>query len=122
MKIHGVVWAGVRTDRFHEMLAFFRDVVGLAVEETERDFAFGRMPNTSVLEIFGPTFPDHDHFTTGPVPSFLVDDVDEAARELREAGVEVWGPSGDPPAEGWLHFRAPDGTIWGMSSNGSYAR
>ena len=34
------------------------------------------MPNTSQLEIFGPGYlSDHTHFTTGPVPEFLVDDL-----------------------------------------------
>ena len=47
------------------------------------------MPNTSQLEIFGPRDGQHDHFTTGPVPEFLVDDIEDAIRELRDAGVEI---------------------------------
>ncbi len=122
MKVHGVVWAGVKTERFDEMLAFFGDLFELSFDVPYAGFAVGRFPNTSQLELFGPEEGEHDHFTTGPVASFLVDDVSAAAAELRARGVEVWGPFGNRPDEGWLHFRAPDGTVWGLSTSASYRR
>lgn len=122
MRVYGVVWAGAKTDRFDEMVAFFRDVIGIPLEVPTRDFAIARMPNTSLLEFFGPTDEDHDHFSTGPVAEFLVDDVEAGANELRAAGVEVWGPDGNPPAEGWMQFRAPDGTVWGLTASAGYRR
>jgi len=55
------------------------------------------------------------HFTTGPVPGILVDDVDAATEELRAVDVPiVFGPirgEGDDD-EAWVHFRAPDGNIY----------
>ena len=120
--MHGLVWAGLRTDRFEETVRFFRDVLGLPVDVPRPDFAIARMPNSSMLEIFGPGDDEHDHFATGPVPEFLVDDLDAAAEELRAAGVEVWGPYREQDYGGWLHFRAPDGTVWGVTSSPSYRR
>ena len=116
------MWAGVRTDRFADTVAFFRDVLGVPLDVPRIGFAYGAMPNTSMFEIFGLDEPDHDHFTTGPVPEFLVDDLEHAARELRDAGAEVWGPFGESTTEGWLHFRAPDGKVYGLAASGSYRR
>jgi hypothetical protein len=56
------------------------------------------------------------------VPEFLVDDVSEARAELSAAGVELLGPGGGTAKEGWLHFRAPDGNVYGVTSGASYRR
>ena len=122
MNVHGVVWAGVRTDRYAETLAFFRDVLGLPLAEVGPDFAWSKLPDTSQFEIFGPADPDHEHFTTGPVPEFLVDDLDEAAAELEAAGAELLGPVQGSPEQGWLHFRGPDGNVYGLTDGASYRR
>jgi predicted enzyme related to lactoylglutathione lyase len=122
VRVHGVVWAGVKTERYDETLAFFRDVLGLPLVEAGPTFAWSKLPNSSQFEIFGPQDADHDHFTTGPVPEFLVDDVFAAAAELEAAGVELLGPPKGTPEEGWLHFRAPDGNVYGLTSSPSYRR
>jgi len=120
--VYGVVWAGVKTDRYEETLSFFRDVLGLPLVEAGTTFAWSKLPNSSQFEVFGPDDRDHDHFTTGPVPEFLVDDVVAAAAELEAAGVEVLGPPKGTPEEGWVHFRAPDGNVYGLTSSASYSR
>ena len=122
MKVHGLVWAGVRTERFAETVAFFRDVLGVPLVEPRSDFAWAKLPDSSQFEVFGPEMRDHDHFSTGPVPEFLVDDVHAAATELEAAGVELLGPPKGTPQEGWLHFRAPDGNVYGVTSGPSYTR
>jgi predicted enzyme related to lactoylglutathione lyase len=122
MRIHGVVWAGTRTDAFDETLAFFRDVLGIELTLLGPDFAFSRMPNTSQLEIFGPRDGAHDHFTTGPVPEFLVDNIEEALGELRDAGVEIVGEPVVEDGSGWVHFRAPDGYVYGLTNGSQYRR
>lgn len=121
MNVHGVVWAGVRTARFREATAFFRDIVGLPLHELKDDFAWFVLPDASQFEIFGPGDPDHQHFTTGPVPSFHVDDVHAAVDELRDAGVETFGPWGGP-SQGWAHFRGVDDFVYGLSAGGEYRR
>ena len=122
MKVHGVVWVGTRTERFGETLAFFRDVLGVPLVEVDRDFAWSRMADSWQLEIFGPSDEDHPHFTTGPVPEFLVDDLPGALEELRAAGVEILGKPVLKDTGGWLHFRAPDGNVYGLTADPSYRR
>ena len=122
MKIQGVVWVGVRTERFDETLAFFRDVLGVPMEVKSPGFGWGRMPNTSLLELFDADDPEHQHFTTGPVPEFLVDDLPAALEELRAAGVEILGEPVLQDGEGWLHFRAPDGNVYGLTAASGYRR
>jgi hypothetical protein len=54
----------------------------------------------------------------GPVAEFLTDDVAGAAEELREVGVPiVFGPVFWEGEDGvaWVHFRAPDGNIYGIT-------
>jgi len=125
MKVHGLVWVGTRTDAFDETVVFFRDLLGVELEPVSADFAWSRMPNTSQLEVFGPTDRDHTGFTTGPVPEFLVDDVSAALEELRAAGVEIVGQphiEGEGGRAGWLHFRAPDGNVYGLTNGPQYRR
>ena len=122
MRVLGIVWVGVRTARFDETVAFFHDVLGVPLEPFGPDFAWSRMDNTSQLEIFGPRNSEHDHFTTGPVPEFLVDDLAAALDELRGAGVEILGTPHVEGTEGWFHFRAPDGNVYGLTSGTQYRR
>lgn len=122
MKVFGVVWAGVRTDAFEQTVDFFRDVLGVPLVDVQPGFAWSKMPNSSQLEIFAADDRDHQHFTTGPVVEFLVEDVHAAAEELQAAGVELLGPIGGDAEDGWLHFRAPDGNVYGLASSPSYRR
>lgn len=122
MRVSGVVWVGSRTEDFDGTVAFFRDVLGLPMEEIEPDFGKGRMPDSSLVEIFGPSDDEHRHFSTGPVPEFLVDDLPAALAELRSAGVEILGKPEVHGTEGWLHFRAPDGNVYGLTADSSYVR
>jgi quercetin dioxygenase-like cupin family protein/predicted enzyme related to lactoylglutathione lyase len=122
VRVQGVVWAGTKTDRFHETVAFFRDVLGVPLVEEGPDFAWAKLPDSSQFEVFGPGMPDHDEFTTGPVPEFLVDDLDAAAAELRDRQCEVLGGLQGTPDEGWLHFRAPDGNVYGLTNGHTYWR
>jgi predicted enzyme related to lactoylglutathione lyase len=122
VKVHGIVWVGVRTEAFDETVAFFRDTLGVPLEVVSSDFGWSKMPNTSQLEVFGPMDSDHRHFTTGPVPEFLVDDLPTALDELRAAGVEILGEPVVHGTEGWLHFRAPDGNVYGLTAGSDYSR
>jgi catechol 2,3-dioxygenase-like lactoylglutathione lyase family enzyme len=122
MKVRGIVWVGTRTDRFDETVRFFGDVLGVPFVSDRPDFAFGQMPDSSVMEVFGPSDHDHTEFTTGPVPEFLVDDLRAGLEELRGAGVEILGePMVDGP-DGWVHFRAPDGNVYGLVAGPIYRR
>jgi predicted enzyme related to lactoylglutathione lyase len=122
MRVLGVVWVGTRTEAFGETMKFFRDVLGVPLEEVEPDFGWSKMPNSSQFEVFGPSDTDHLHFSTGPVPEFLVEDLSMALAELRAAGVEILGEPVVNGADGWLHFRAPDGNVYGLTAGAGYAR
>jgi hypothetical protein len=56
------------------------------------------------------------------VPEFLVDDLAAAAAELEAAGIEIFGPIQGTTDQGWLHFRAPDGNVYGLTDGASYVR
>jgi catechol 2,3-dioxygenase-like lactoylglutathione lyase family enzyme len=115
--IKGLGWAGTRTDRFAETTAFFRDVLGLPVAHDSAHQVVFSLPGDALLEVFGPGDPDHDHFSTGPVVGFFVDDIEAARDELERAGVELLGPLGGTRETGqWAHFRAPDGNVYELTS------
>jgi catechol 2,3-dioxygenase-like lactoylglutathione lyase family enzyme len=115
--IKGLGWAGTRTDRFAETTAFFRDVLGLPVAHASAHQVVFSLPGDALLEVFGPGDPDHDHFSTGPVVGFFVDDIEAARDQLERAGVELLGPLGGTRETGrWAHFRAPDGNVYELTA------
>lgn len=117
MKAQGFVWLGVRTPAIDAMAAMFTEVFGLAPAEQARDFIRFQLPNRDQLELFGPSITGQEHMTSGPMPEFLVDDVERAEVELAAAGIEILRPvrfwRGD---YGSLHFRGPDGNAYGLLS------
>ena len=110
----GLVWVGTRTERYEQMVRFYRDALGLPLEHEKGEFALFRMPDGAKAEIFGPSDTGHVHFSTGPVVGFLVDDVRDARGVLEARGVEFVGPvhEWEPTGEAWSHFRAPDGNVY----------
>ena len=122
MKVIGIVWAGTRTDNYAATYRFFRDTLGVPLAEAAQEFAWSRMPDGSQFEIFGPSDTEHGHFSTGPVPEFLVDDLPAALAELRSAGVEILGEPHVEGTNGWVHFRAPDGNVYGLTAAPTYRR
>jgi catechol 2,3-dioxygenase-like lactoylglutathione lyase family enzyme len=122
IQVRGVVWVGTRTHAFDESVRFFRDVLGIPLIEPRSGFAWAAMPDTSQLEVFNGDDEGHLHFSTGPVAEFLVDDLTAALAELRSAGVEILGEPAIRENDGWLHFRAPDGNVYGLTNGPQYRR
>jgi len=58
--------------------------------------------------VFGPGYPGREHFDTGPVVGFAVEDLPSAVAELQAAGIELLGE----PGPTWQHFRGPDGNVY----------
>ena len=114
MKVKGLVWLGTRTDRFDAMVRFYEEVMGLHSEIKEPDFAVYRLADGATVEVFGPT--GYEHFSTGPVAGFQVDDVAETRAEMEAKGVEFIGPTGSADGHVWAHFRGPDGTVYEITS------
>lgn len=115
MHIKGLSWAGVKTDRYEEMARFFESVIGLDVIVQRKDFVVFRLPSGDQLELFGPRGPDPDEQFAhdAVVAGLLVEDIDQATEELRQAGVELIGDRGEGSGGyAWQHFRAPDGKVF----------
>jgi predicted enzyme related to lactoylglutathione lyase len=115
MHILGVSWVGVKTDHYNETAVFFRSVMELQATVDEPDFTVFRLPNGDQVEIFGPRGPNSaDQFAHNEVVAgLLVDDIDEATAELRQAAVEIIGDRGlGANGYAWQHFRAPDGKVF----------
>jgi len=113
MLIIKLAWIGSRTTRDEETVAFFRDVLGLSVDLELPGFWMMKLPDGSKVEVFGPATEMNEHFTTGPVAGFLVEDVFSATEELRAAGADILlEPVLDDWGNAWVHFRAPDGNVY----------
>jgi predicted enzyme related to lactoylglutathione lyase len=116
MRVTKIGWAGSRTERYSDMVGFLEGVLGLAVTRREPDFAVLELPSGDKFEVFGPSDRDHQHFTTGPVVGFAVEDLPAAVAELEQAGVALLGAGDDQKAGSWRHFRAPDGNVYELST------
>jgi catechol 2,3-dioxygenase-like lactoylglutathione lyase family enzyme len=123
MRIIKLAWVGTRTDHAESTVAFFREVLGLRLESERSGFWMLQLPDGSKVEVFRPDSPFNRHFTTGPVVGFLVDDVQDAAAELRSAGAELLlGPEADDSGNAWVHFRAPDGNVYELTQDPGVSR
>jgi catechol 2,3-dioxygenase-like lactoylglutathione lyase family enzyme len=108
MRILGLVFAGTSTPRRSEMINFLSDTLSLPlvqVDGVEADL-FG-LPDGSIFAVASPGGMGDTTRSVG----FLVDDLEAAAADLREAGVEV-SPIGENRRERYLHFRAPDSELY----------
>lgn len=123
MEIIKLAWVGTRTENADPTVAFFRDVLGLRLEVDQPGFWKMKLPDGSKVEVFGRDSEVNQHFTTGPVTGFLVDDLQGATQELRSAGVEIMtGPVTDQNGIAWVHFRAPDGNIYELTHDPEVSR
>jgi catechol 2,3-dioxygenase-like lactoylglutathione lyase family enzyme len=114
MKVLKIGFVGTRTAQPEAMADFFERVLGLRPTHSGDEMWAFRLPDGGIAEVFGPS--QNDHYPTGPVVEFLVEDVEAAAEELRTAGVPiVFGPEhADDVGLAWVQFRAPDGNIYGL--------
>ena len=120
MEIQGIAWLGTRTTEFKATSRLFGETLGLRAEHEEPDFAVFRLPNGDKVEVFGPSELAHEHFTTGPVAGFLVEDVEKARAELETAGISFIGPVHRSDAHSaWSHFVGPDGNVYELTRDGS---
>jgi catechol 2,3-dioxygenase-like lactoylglutathione lyase family enzyme len=117
MRVKGLSWLGLRTTQFEEMVMFFRDVMGMQpIRDEPEVFGFQLIDGTQ-MELYRPQEEFHKFFTTGPVVAFRVDDVNAARTTMEAAGIEFIGPIQHAGKTRWIHFRAPDGTVFEISSN-----
>src|SRR5262249_11950543 len=116
----GIEWIVTCTTNFDETVAFFRDVMGLAVTEegvpvTDNQFtryAQITMPTGGVLEVVEPGEAVRQLYQAAIV-SITVEDLAQARRELEGRQIEFLTPIFDTrKGFGWTYFRAPDGNVY----------
>jgi catechol 2,3-dioxygenase-like lactoylglutathione lyase family enzyme len=112
MRVIGLKFVGIRTERFVEMDEFFGGVMGLSEASREHGMVIWRLPDGSLVEIFARGEADHLFFGDAPVVGLQVDDVASAREELERAGAEFVGPMQSLDGRGWSFFRAPDGNLY----------
>ncbi len=111
------VWMGIRTEKFDEMVKFYKQLMGLSViKESSQESAWFKLQNGHQIEVYGPGDQDHKFFFSGPIIGFLVDDVEKAQKEMEAAGIEFIGSVQRSKRNIWNHFRAPDGNIYEIIS------
>ena len=97
------------------MVGFLRDVMGLRVEFEEPATTELSLPNADRVQVFGPDHP-YFGFAACPVALFEVEDLRGAHAQLVAAGIELVGDIDQDNNWEWLHFRAPDGNLYGLTS------
>lgn len=118
MRVKGLAWVGVGTDRYGETLHLFRDVLGLEIEAEGEEQAILRAGNGQHVEIFGREGRGKS-LNTPPTIAFEVDDVLEARDALLATGIEVVGEPGSWNGHEWLYFRSPDGYLFEVKTTPS---
>ncbi len=113
MQVKGIIWVGSATENLNETAAFFAQHLGMKITDEVPGFTRLVTQNGDRVELFGPNSVEHDQLDTGPVAGLWVDDIEEAQRELRNAGVDgVTELEHGPDGHRWFYFRAPDGRFY----------
>lgn len=107
MRVTGLGWLGVRTEAHGELTDMFSGVLGLEAHRPEPGMTVFDLDDGAQVEVFSPTHPGKDHFVTGPVAGFWVDDLPAATADLSRHGIPLLGERGTA----WQHFRAPGGFV-----------
>jgi catechol 2,3-dioxygenase-like lactoylglutathione lyase family enzyme len=68
VKVEGLGWLGIRTERFEETARFFREVMGLEETRRERDVVGFAFPDGAEMEVWRPE--DEFHSFSAPGPSW----------------------------------------------------
>ena len=116
MRVRRLAWLGIRTEAAEALAEFFANTLGLRLDHADDNGWVFVLPGGGKVEVDGRHVADWQHFTTGPVAGFLVDDVVAATEELKRAGVAILsGPFTFDNGVAWVHFRGPDGNVFGLT-------
>jgi len=119
MRVKGLVWVGVPTERYEATAQFFGTVLGMQVEFDNATTVEMSTANGDRVQLFSPD-DEYFAFLRGQgcriAPLFEVDDLDEAEAELRRAGIELVGSRRSDSTWTWIHVRGPDGNIYELAA------
>ena len=123
MTVRALSWLGLVSDDMARDRSFLTAALGLTCTLQTDAFVVLTAENGDVIELFQAGDPARAHFSTGPVPGLQVDDLDAAAARASQAGAELIGPvhSGSLGTR-WVHFLAPDGTVFELIEKGGEPR
>jgi hypothetical protein len=113
MKVLGLHWLGMPSERYPEMVRLLRDVMRLPINFEEPTTVEFSLPSGDELQVFAPGDRYYEFFrarTPGPVPLFEVDDVLSARAELEAAGSKSSAPSRATAAGNGRSSARPTGT------------
>ena len=83
MRVRRLAWLGIRTEAAEALAEFFANTLGLRLDHADDNGWVFVLPGGGKVEVDGRHVADWQHFTTGPVAGFLVDDVVAATEELK---------------------------------------
>ncbi len=112
MQVRSLVWMGVRTGQFQQMVAFYRDVLSLEMLKDEPNAAWFRLADGTEVHVYGPGDEDHNFFGPRPVVGLLVDDFGVVRERMLAAGIEFIGDVQQADGSTWNHFQGPDGNVY----------
>jgi len=126
MIVKRIGYVGMRTEHLERMTWFFRDVLGLREAMVGETFSILNLPTGAFdfAEVYSPGHHDERMIpdgVQGPVVAFVVENLESALTQVKEAGLEVIGDVvwaaeafGEPDMEGvgWFFLRAPDGRVY----------
>jgi hypothetical protein len=75
MRVTGLGWAGTRTAHAAELASFYEKVLRLPMIRRGEGFWVFELPDGRHVEVFSSTYAGKDHFDTGPVVGFGVEDL-----------------------------------------------
>lgn len=107
----GIGFIGFRTHRFDQMVALFRDRIGLPIIREAPGATWFRLGADAELHMYADTDADHAFFTTGPVVGLRVADVDATREALEADGLRMLTDVERTETAAWCHFEAADGTV-----------
>lgn len=114
----GLIWGGVRTEKFDELCNFYEQTLQLPVAYEQPGFKMFTLPNGDWIDVFSTEEQYHQHFTTGPAFGFEVDDIEETKQELEKNGITFIGSiqSDKKTGTSWAHFKGVDGNMYEITS------
>lgn len=118
MKVSGLAWLGIRTEKYDDSIRFFKQVMQLKIKYEEKGFTVFSMPGGDTIEVFSNKSSYNTHFGSSPVVGFLVEDIEKARQEIMKSGLELVGKlERDEHGYAWQHFRGPDGNLYELTCN-----
>ena len=118
MRINGLAWLGISTERYEQTVDFFHPVLGMSITFQEGSTVELAAQNGDKVQIFSP---DNSYFKffrgqhAPVVPLFEVDSLDDARAQQAGTEATIVGEEESDVGWRWIHVRGPDGNIYELA-------